>query len=109
MPRFGKKRGLLDLLRIGNGGEDFNDEFVFENLWFGRASFVVASPDRAKDLLEDFMQRLEKRKAARAQVRQTVHVVWDLKEPVPDSVRSAFETLAPATGFSLFVSGQTRA
>jgi len=103
VPKFGKNRAMVDVLRIGDGGEELRDEFVFESLWYGRASFATASPERAKALLEDFAQRLEKRKTARARVRQTVHIVWDLKEPLPESVQETFETLAPSTGFTLFV------
>ncbi len=69
----------------------------------------MESAERAKALLAEIIQRLEKRKVARARVRQTVHVVWDLDEPVPDLVLSAIETLAPATGFSLFVCRASRA
>jgi hypothetical protein len=109
MPKLGRKCKMIDLLRIGNGGEDFKHEFVFETLWFGRASFVLDSPERAKELMEDFAERLKKRKSARARVRQTVHIVWDLKEPVPETVIRTFEMLAPSTGFSLFVCARSSA
>lgn len=103
MSKLGRKGKMTELLRVENDGEELKNEFVFEALWFGQASFVVTSSERARELLDDFAQRLEKRKIARAQVRQTVHVVWDLKEPVPESAQETFKTFASSTGFTLFV------
>jgi hypothetical protein len=103
MPKFGKKRWSTDLIRVSQDESELNDEFVFESLWYGRASFVVNSAASAKAILDDFQKRLEKRKTARARSMQTVHIVWDLSEPLPHSARQAFSDVAGSTGFSLFL------
>ena len=101
MPKFGKKGWPTDLIRVSE--DELKNEFVFESLWYGRASFVVNSAAPAKAILDDFQIRLEKRKTAKARVRRTVHIVWDLSEPLPESARQAFSHVAEPTGFSLFM------
>ena len=92
-----------ELISVSQDDGELRDEFVFESLWYGRASFVVNSAASAKAILDDFQKRLEKRKTARARTRQTVHIVWDLSEPLPQSARQAFSNVAGSTGFSLFL------
>lgn len=103
MPKFGKKRWKADLIRVSEDESELNTEFVFESLWYRRASFVVDSASSAKAILDDFQHRLEKRKTAKARVRGTVHIVWDLSEPMPESTKQAFSDVAGTTGFSLFL------
>lgn len=100
-----KAKGLedLDLLRVADEDHLLKDEFVFETLWYGRGSLVVDSTAHARHLLEDFVPRLERRKTSKARVSQTAHLVWDIKEPLPEKIRTAFERLLPATGISLFL------
>ena len=92
-----------DVLRLSEGQEGPDDDFVFESLWYGRCSFVVDSLARLEYLLPWFMERLEERRATRARVRQTVHLVWDAGVPLPESVRDPLVELARAAGFSLFL------
>ena len=103
MPKLGKKRWPTDLIRVSEDKNELKNEFVFESLWYGRASFIVDSAGSAKAILDDFQGRLKKRKTARARVRRTVHIVWDLSEPLPESARQAFSHVAGPTGFSLFL------
>jgi hypothetical protein len=103
MPKLGKKRWTTDLIRVSDDKSELDNEFVFESLWYGRASFIVNSASPAKAILDDLQKRLEKRKTARARVRRTVHIVWDLSEPLPESARQAFSHVAGPTGFSLFM------
>ena len=49
------------------------------------------------------MELLAKRKETRARVRQSVHLVWALKTPMPEAQKQKFALLAKATGFSLFL------
>ena len=76
-------------------------EFIFETLWYGRSSFVVDSEAAADTLLARMIDLLELRKANRAHVRQTVHIVWDLQAPPSAETVDAFERLGQATGFTL--------
>jgi len=55
-------------------------------------------------MLDDILTRLEKRKSARARTRRSVHLVWDLGEPIPDTTLQALTDLAQATGWSLLLS-----
>jgi len=103
LPRFGKKFWKMDLLRVADGKDTISDDFLFEALWYGRGSFVVDSTDRAKGMLGNFLKILAERKETRARVAQTVHVVWDLDEPVPDALRDGFARFGRAAGFSLLI------
>lgn len=100
LTRLGKKLCPVDVLRVDD--KRINDEFVFESLWYGRSCFVVNSQERASQMLARIMELMEKRKKARARVRQTVHVVWDLKLPLSERESDNFTRLATATGFSFF-------
>ncbi|MFT7515066.1 MAG: hypothetical protein ACI9QL_004292 [Candidatus Omnitrophota bacterium] len=77
-----------------------DDDFIFESLWYGRSSFAVDSADRAEQLLVRFTELLKERKATRARVGQTVHLVLDRSDLTHRL--EAFVQLAAATGFSLF-------
>lgn len=95
------KRQRPHVLRVTDG---ISDEFVFESLWFGRASFVVDSAARAMGLLASFNRLLEQRRSTRARVSQTAHIVWDFNSPVPEATRESIVKLAQATGVSLLSS-----
>ena len=82
-----------------------DSDFVFETLWYGRSSFVVESKDRAWLLVTRILELLQERRACRAHVRQTVHVVWDLSTPPTDDAVAEFERLGEATGVVLVVNG----
>lgn len=90
-----------DVLRVT---EDIADDFVFEALWYGRSSFAVDSPERAAQLLARFTALLVERRATRAKVAQTAHVVLDRSDPTePTDLLQAFAKQAAATGLSLFI------
>lgn len=98
-----KRRQPPQCLRVGDKEDSLSDEFVFESLWFGRSSFIVDSASRAESMLAHFISELEERRATRAQVAQTAHIVWDLNKPVPETTRETFTKLAGATGLSLTI------
>lgn len=102
---FTKKHRPREVLRIHEDATDdrMDDDFVFEALWFKRASFVVDSPARVEALLRRITERLQERHATRARVRQTVHLVWDLAKPMPSTLRDPLANFAAPTGFSLFL------
>ena len=93
-----------DVVRITDA---VDDDFVFESLWYGRSSFALDSSERATQLLGRFTELLEERKATRAKVAQTVHVVLDQSDPTdptgPADLLQPFAKQAAATGFSIFV------
>ena len=103
LPRIGRKLRPVDVLHVAREGDDISDDFVFEALWYGRGCFVVESATRAERMMERFTKLLEERKKVRARTGRTVHVVWDLKAPMPEALTKSFERLAAATGFSLFL------
>jgi len=104
LPKLGKKHRPTELIRVADNELELSHGFVFESLWFGRASFIVDSASSAKSMLDDILTRLEKRKSARARTRRSVHLVWDLGEPIPDTTLQALTDLAQATGWSLLLS-----
>lgn len=101
LARFAAKRRRFEILHIKDDGID--DDFVFESLWFGRASYVVDSPERARSIMHRFTELLKQRAAARAHTRQIAHIVWDLREPMPEERLEPLIQLARSTGFSLFL------
>lgn len=103
LPKLGDNHWPTELIKVSDGERKLNNDFVFESLWYGRASFLVDSASSAKAILDDFKNRLEKRKTARAKTRHSVHIVWDLSEPIPESTMQIFSDLAEPTGFSLFL------
>jgi hypothetical protein len=54
-------------------------------------------------MLERFIGWLQERRAIRARVRQSAHLVWNVGLPVPEPFKDAITRLAAATGFSLFL------
>lgn len=92
-----------DLIRPAADGPDICDEFIFEALWHGRASFVVDDPARAGRMIVRFIELLQERRALRARVRQSAHLVWNVNHPMPEATRDALVRLASATGLSLFL------
>jgi hypothetical protein len=96
----------VEVMRVADSAPLPDDDFIFESLWYGRASFVVDSATRAEALLARFVQRLAERRTTRARVRQTVHVVWDLRRPMPDVLRAKLVKLAERTGWSVLVPAQ---
>jgi hypothetical protein len=96
-------RPRVDVLRSDSEQGTIDDDFIFETVWFGRSSIVVDSADRSEQLIERFLELLAKRKETRARVRQSVHLVWALKTPMPEVQKQKIALLAKATGFSLFL------
>ncbi|MFO7822081.1 MAG: hypothetical protein R6V56_08535 [Lentisphaeria bacterium] len=101
MHRLPYQKGPVDIIRLNDKDEQIEDDFVFETLWFNRASFVVSSENRAEQMLQHFVEKLHGRQATRAEARQTVHVVWDRNKPIPESLCSEMITLARDTGWSV--------
>jgi len=85
------------------GDARLTDDFVFETLWFGRNSFVVDSVERGHAMLGRFTQLLAERRRSRAHTRQTVHIVWDIAQPLPDHDLQRLATLCKATGYTLLL------
>lgn len=96
------RRGRPEVIRVA-GEDEIDDDFIFDAVWFGRASFIIDSAARAERLMERFAALLAERHARRARVRQTAHVVRDLGKAMPATARNAFTRLAQVTGFSLFL------
>lgn len=88
--------------------ESIDDGFVFETVWHGRSSFACGDRDRAQQLLEYALERLGERRTSRAKVLQTVHLVWDLAEPIDPTLQKKLLTLAEATGISLLLVRQKK-
>jgi len=108
MPRLPGGFWPIDVLKVDDDPR-MSDEFVFASLWFGRASFVAASPERAPRLIDHVLERLAERRRTRARTRQTVHLIWDLPTPIPDSVQQRFARLGAATGYRLVVRAEQEA
>jgi hypothetical protein len=90
----------MDVVRVN---EHVDDKFVFEALWYGRSSFVVDSSERSMQLLGTFANYLVERKARRARVSQTAHIIWDLSSPLDEEWQADFARLMKATGMSLVI------
>lgn len=101
LPRLGRRGWPMEVIHINAGSAGVSDAFVFESLWYNRASFVFDSPVRAEAFLAQLAGLLRRRKATGASVRQTVHVVWDAGKPLPDELRTELMPLAHATGWSV--------
>ncbi len=115
---FEQRRHPVQVLRVGIGGEQCSNRFIFEAVWFGRCSFLIDDPARAERLVKEFCILLEERRGTRARARQTVHVVWDLAGAVPPDKAPAYieawKKLIQAlvwrgrlAGFSVFLCRQT--
>lgn len=103
LPRLGKRAWPTDVLRVRSGTDEMSDDFIFETLWYGRSSFVVDTSQRVKQMLDRFNILLAERRACRAKVAQTVHVIWDCGQPPDEAWRTEFVKLAKATGLTLVV------
>lgn len=102
LPRFGKKWSEMDVIHT-DANESLGDDFIFEALWYGRSSFAVDSAARAKVIFGSILKMLEQRRGSRARVSQTVHIVWDLDEPIPEKLCEDFARFGRTAGFSLFI------
>ena len=100
MRRFPLLGGNEDLIHVDG---EISDAFIFETVWYGRSSFVIDSEARANQALRSFLSELRQRKAGRARVSQTAHIVWDLQTPMPEQTRQLAANLAEATGFSVLI------
>lgn len=92
----------LDLLHVAEDST-YSDEFIFEALWYGRSSFVVDSTTKAEEVLDVIIERLDKRRETKASTAQTVHLVWDIETPIPESTLERFRIFAEPAGYSLFL------
>lgn len=92
----------LDLLVVDETSTLCND-FIFELLWYGRTSFIVDSPEKARQLLDRFISRLEKRRVTKARSVQSVHLIWDIATPLPEDILQQFRKLAAPAGYSLLI------
>jgi hypothetical protein len=101
--RISLRRKRVDVLRAAGEQGTIEDDFIFETVWFGRSSFVVASTARSEKLLERVIELLTKRKHTSARISQSVHLVWDLNHPMPEAQKQKLISLAKATGFSLIL------
>lgn len=92
----------VELLTI-NQESSLSETFIFESLWYGRASFIVDSPEKSQQLLEQCIDRLRKRRETKASTAQSVHLVWDLEAHVPEATLEQFRKYAEPAGYSLFI------
>jgi hypothetical protein len=69
---------------------------------------VVASPDRALQMLGGFMKLLSDRKLFNARAANSVHIVWDCGMPLDAAWQAEFAKLAKATGMTLVVCGDVQ-
>jgi len=99
--RFALGGGKVDVLRADPGNPLIDNTFIFEALWYNRASFVVDSAERGEAFVTELLDKLRGRRETRARVRQNVHLVWDLATPIPADIRAELIKLAAATGWSV--------
>lgn len=92
----------VEVLHVDPEEPLIDDAFVFEALWFGRASFVVDSGERADALLHYIVDALKERADTRARTRQTVHLVWDGDE-LPDELKQELVRYGRDPGWALMV------
>ena len=93
----------VQILNVSEFDARMDDNFVFETLWYGRNSFVVDTAQRGEQLIMKFLELLADRQRTRARVKQTVHVVWDVTNPIPNRIRQEFAELGEATGYQLWL------
>ncbi len=105
LARLPRGKWPVDVLHVDAVDGVLDDVFVFETLWYNRASCVVASPDQAERFLANAVELLRRRKETGARVKQTVHVVWDAGRPLPEALRGALVPLARATGWTVLEGG----
>ncbi|MDT8390932.1 MAG: hypothetical protein RRC34_10535 [Lentisphaeria bacterium] len=97
----------VDVLHVSPDQPLLDDTFIFEGVWFNRASFVISSATRAAECLNHLLEKLRGREETRARVSQTVHIIWDLATPIPEHLRAELLKLAEATGISVMENRET--
>ena len=95
----------LDLIRVDDS-PGLNSAFIFESVWYGRSSFIVDRPEDAEEIIKCFIERLKKRRETKAKTAQSVHLVWDLEQPFPESDLEEFRQYAEAAGCSLWINSR---
>ncbi|MFU8892845.1 MAG: hypothetical protein ACNA8L_04380 [Luteolibacter sp.] len=98
-----KWRRPSGLIHIHEETPDISDEFIFEALWYGRSSFIVDHPGRIESLINTTLAAFSNRKASRARVRQSFHIVWNLNENPTLLQQRQFIHFAKATGTSFVI------
>jgi hypothetical protein len=101
LARLPRGKWPVDVLHVEADDGPVDDVFVFEGLWYNRASFVIASAARAERFLASAVDLLRRRKETGARVKQTVHVVWEVGKPMPAALRAELVALAGATGWAV--------
>lgn len=101
LPRFGRKCCPAEVICVQGDAPGITDAFVFESLWYGRASFVVDSPTRAVQMLGCFKTLLSERKPFNAKVAHSVHIFWGCGMPLTEEWKAEFAKLSGATGMTL--------
>jgi hypothetical protein len=97
------KQMPIECLPIDYEGKTLSSSFVFEELWFGRTSFVLADGMRVGRLLADLTQLLVQRRATGARAQKPIVFIWHRKEALPDNVEANMRILGPVTGVHLFI------
>jgi hypothetical protein len=103
LPRLGKGSLPREVIHVKANDDSVSDTFIFESLWYGRASFAVDASERVQSLLDTFLVLLADRKACRAKVAQSVHIVWHCRTPLPERWQNEGLRLLKASGFSVLV------
>lgn len=96
----------VDVVSINDDSDaeaNFDDDSIFETLWYGRNSFVVDSATRGEQLLARIEILLTQRRASRAHTKRTVNIIWDVATPLSQAVQQRFTILGKATGFTLLL------
>jgi len=93
----------LPKVAYASGDDVDHPTFILDGLWFGRYCFVITDAAAARGLLDDLLGYLEARRAPRAAVRRTVHVVWAFDELLPDGLLERLAFLCRETNFKLVV------
>ena len=90
--------GRVDVIHADPGETLLTDELIFESLWYGRASFVVDSPERAEMIIRYTAKRLGERRETRAGITQPVHIIWGMNGGFPEDLRDDMNLLSTLTG-----------
>jgi hypothetical protein len=76
LPRLVWRKWQLWPVRIVRSA-GYDDEFVFESVWFHRYALMIIGRSEAEQRLAGLLAFLEQRRQTHAATRRTVHVVWD--------------------------------